>query len=351
MNKLLIYMTIGTTLFTSCGKQNNLDVGYTGEDISKNAIIVRDKVTKAATLQMSIDEDWTLYTGSSVDNIDFSKAIASGSGKGIFPLDVSDSVRSYFELITSKGTAILSEQHLPMSGGFNFRDLGGYKTSDGRYIKWGKIFRSDDLHNLTEADLDYLASIPLVSVVDFRAEEEVRQGPDKNPSSVKNNYNYSITPGNLIAGATSIDDLGKLTEDQANTIMADMYILLVTDSASIQQYQNLFQLLQNEEDIPLMFHCSAGKDRTGMGAALILSALGVDEETILDDYLQSNIYLADKYAKYKDESPALKSLFEVQPEFLQAGLNRIKKDHGSVENYLTTVLNVDIKKMRQKYLY
>ncbi|MDR3059067.1 MAG: tyrosine-protein phosphatase [Prevotella sp.] len=351
MNKIFIYMTVATVFLVSCGKQSNLKAGYTGEDISKDAKIIRDKTSKVASLQIQIKGEWALYEGSSVDNIDFSRPIASGSEPGTFPLDISDSVRSYFELVSQRGTAILSEQHLPMTGGYNFRDLGGYKTSDDKYVKWGKIFRSDDLHNLTEADLDYLASIPLISIVDFRSKEEMNQAPDKNPSSVKTNYSYSISPGNLMAAASSLDDLAKLTANQADTLMIGMNILLVTDSACVQQYRNLFQLLQNDTDTPLMFHCSAGKDRTGMAAALILSALGVDERTILNDYLLSNIYLADKYAKCKDESPALKSLFEVKTEFLQAGLDRIKEDHGSIENYLTKVLNVDIQKMKQKYLY
>lgn len=76
-----------------------------------------------------------------------------------------------------------------------------------------------------------------------------------------------------------------------------MNTLLVTDPLCISRYRKLFSLLQNEENIPLMFHCSAGKDRTGMAAALVLSSLGVDEETILDDYLLSNFYLADKRQK------------------------------------------------------
>ena len=133
--------------------------------------------------------------------------------------------------------------------------------------------------------------------------------------------------------------------------MKDMNILLVTDSACIHQYKEFFKLLQNGDDIPLMFHCSAGKDRTGMGAALVLSALGVDEQTILKDYLLSNTYLANKYAGLKSQYPTISSLFEVKPEFLQAGLDKIKKDHGSVENYLTKVLGVDIQKMREMYLY
>lgn len=142
-----------------------------------------------------------------------------------------------------------------------------------------------------------------------------------------------------------------MTPDKIDSLMMEMNILLVTDPDCINRYKKFFELLQNKSNTPLLFHCSAGKDRTGMGAALILSALGVDEQTIMKDYLLSNIYLANKYSKMKAANPNLSSLFEVKPEFLQAGLDKIKNDHGNVENFLTKMLNIDIAKMREMYLY
>ncbi|NDV78499.1 tyrosine-protein phosphatase [Dysgonomonas sp. 511] len=348
MNKILFYMTLGTAILSSCAKQENKP-GYSGKDVTADVSIIRSKKDKSASLQIYTSGKWTLYGGNSVDNIDFSNPIAQGQDSGTFPLDVADSVRSYFQIVTEEGKAILADRHLPMTGGYNFRDLGGYRTTDGKYVKWGKIFRSDDLHNLTDADLKYLSAIPLTSIVDFRSEEERTLQPDINPASVKENYAYAISPGNLMEAVSK--DIRLLTAEKVDTLMMEMNILLVTDSACIAQYRKFFELLQNEADVPLMFHCSAGKDRTGMGAALVLSALGVDEQTIIRDYLDSNIYLANKYAKFKTEYPQLSALYEVKPQFLQAGIDRIKKDHGSIENYLTKVLNVDIQKMQQMYLY
>jgi len=255
--------------------------------------------------------------------------------------------RYYFQLVTDESKTILSEQHLPMYGGYNFRDLGGIRTSDGKYVKWGKIFRSDDLHELTPGDLDYLSSIPLTSIVDFRSEKEMQIAPDKNPASVKKNYPFSITPGNL----TSAESVSGFSIAQMDSVMMNMNELLVSDSACITQYKDFFELLQNEDNIPLMFHCSAGKDRTGMGAALFLFALGVDEETILKDYLLSNVYLRGKYAKYIAEKPNLKPLFEVKPQFLMEGIDKMKNDYGTPQKYIEEVLGVDIQKMREMYLY
>jgi len=320
---------------------------FSGKDLMNTAEIVRNKETKSAELKIQTDGKWTIYAGLSADKIDFSKPLAQGEGSGTFPLSVSDSVRSYFQLITEDGKAILAESHLPMAGGYNFRDLGGIRNKDGKYVKWGKILRSDDLHNLTEADLNYLSSIPLKSIVDFRSQQEMEMAPDKVPSSVSEDYPYSINPGNLMA-ALDMDNLSVPTLDSA---MMDMNILLVTDTSAIREYRKFLDLLQNENDVPLMFHCSAGKDRTGMGAALILFSLGVDEETIMNNYLESNKYLGDKYGKYIEQYPDLEPLFQVKSEFLKAGIDQMKKDHGSVENYLKNVLDVDIDKMKEMYLY
>lgn len=335
-------------LLASCGNSGEVSrAEYAGEDISGVARIVRDKQSKAASLSIEVPGKWTLYAGPSVETIDFSRPLLEGDGAGTFPLAVSDSVRSYFQLITEKGKAILAERHLPMTGGYNFRDLGGFKTTDGRYVKWGKIIRSDDLYHLTEADLTYLASLPLISVVDFRAEAEVSQAPDKLPATTTGHYPYSITPGNLTASM----DLSSLSSNKGDSVMMEINIMLVSDTASIKRYTDYFTLLQNEKDIPLLFHCSAGKDRTGMAAALTLFALGVDEETIMKDYLSSNVYLGDKYREYIAKYPALRSLFEVKSEYIQAGIEWVKKEYGTVENYLGKVLHVDTEKLKVMYLY
>jgi len=99
-----------------------------------------------------------------------------------------------------------------------------------------------------------------------------------------------------------------------------------------------------------LFHCTAGKDRTGMGAALFLAALGVDEETIYSNYLESNKNLEGKYAKMLEEHPEAEKMFGVQRSYLETGLSYVKETYGSIENYLTEVLAVDIDKLKELYL-
>lgn len=347
MNKLLIFISLSLIVIASCNTNTMNKATYTGNDLSDKVYITRDKTTKQASLVINTPGKWELYSGSSVDNIDFSKSIVKGDSNGTYSLNVNDTARSYFQIVTEQGSAILAERHLPMTGGYNFRDLGGFKTTDGKYVKWGKVFRSDDLNKLTDADLKYLNSIPLISIIDFRSPSEIKLSPDKMPRSTRNNYAFSITPGNL----SSIDDIKNMTTDQINNTMKSINQMLVTDSSCIAQYRLYFDLLQDETETPLMFHCSAGKDRTGMGAALFLYSLGVDEKTILNDYLSSNKYLGDKYKPILTQHPNLKPLLEVDESFLKAGIEQIKKDHGSIENYLTNILNVDLNKMRQLYLY
>lgn len=346
MNK---YLIVGTLLLSgmilSCKKTIEKGV-YEGQDISETASIIRDKESKEAALSINYDGDWTLYSGLSDNTIDYSKSI-SGTGKGIFPINIDDSVRSYFQLITNDGKAILAERHLPMAGGFNFRDLGGIKTNDNKFVKWGMFFRTDELGKLTKEDLAYLSSIPITTVIDFRSKQEVASLPDKLPQSVKNYIELNIAPGNL--HLTNLEDLTSI--GNFSDFMIDMNKAFVTDSAIIAQYKEFFSILQKYENMPVIFHCTAGKDRTGMGAALILFALGVDESIIMKDYLSSNVYLKDKYKDIIEKHPELKPMLIVEPQYIQASIDLMKEKYGSVDNYLTSVLGVDLIKFKQRYLY
>ncbi|MDF7670327.1 tyrosine-protein phosphatase [Orbaceae bacterium ESL0721] len=312
-------------------------------DINQIAKISRDKTTKKAILQIATAESWRLYSGTSPDKIDFTKPILEGEGSGEFPLNIDNNRRTYFGIVTQHGKGIIAENHLPMRGGYNFRDLGGIRTKDGHHIKWDKLIRSDELGNLTDNDLTYLSSLPLITVVDFRRTDEITALPDRLPKTVKNDVQLNIVSANLKPGSNSIEDV----RDWMIFINEE----LVTDKTIQQSYKDFFKLVQNEKNTPLLFHCSAGKDRTGMAAALILYVLGVDENIIFQEHMLSNQYLKEKYAPTIAKQPELQPQFEVQEAYFRRAFDRIKKDHGSIENYLTTVLDVDIAKMRAIYLY
>lgn len=342
--QILIFslLFVFTLIIISCKQIKTNKIMYEGKPVK--AEISRDKNTKNAVLDIDTSESWKLYAGKTVETIDLGKAVLEGNGKGNFEIPLNHSDRSYFRLDTESGKMILAEKHLAMEGGYNFRDLGAYKTKDGKYLKWGKLFRSDDLANLSDKDLQYLSSISIATIVDFRDESEMLTAPDRLPANA-NYEKMSISPGNLFSGIQNIEN------NNIDSLMMEMNRLFVSDSTIIATYRNFFQVIQNEKNTPILYHCSAGKDRTGMASALILYALGVDEATIMDDYMLSSVYLADKYGKFIEQYPEAASLFTVKKNFLQAGIDLAKEKYGSIENFLTDHLDVDIDKMKKMYLY
>lgn len=229
---------------------------------------------------------------------------------------------------------------LPLEGAYNVRDLGGYKTIQGKQVKWHRIIRADDLHNLTESDLKLLSGIPIRSYIDFRSDEEMISAPDKTPCSLKNYFHLKIDPASII-------DLKKISAAQTPKLLEDINRIFVNHCQDI--FRRFFHILMNTDNIPLLFHCSAGKDRTGFAAALVLASLGVDKETIIHDYLLSATYLKGKYHVEIEKNPALEPLMTVKREYIEAAFQFINSEYGSMENYLTKNLEVDIARMQTLY--
>ena len=273
-------MRIDSLLLEEEGKS-----GVSMDKATQEAQIIRNKYTKEASLILNIEGNWYLYAGHTVENINYSTPILTGNGGGTFPLKVSTSIRIYFILETETEKKLSSERHLPMDEGYNFRALGGFKTKKGRYTTSGNLFRADELSNLTESDIKYLTSIPITSVIDFRAQAETRRSPDRLPPTVQFTYPIAITPGNLSTEGVQAN----LLKTNIDSHMKHMNRLLVSDPACVRSFRIFFAIVQNNLSAPLIFHCSAGKDRAGMAAALVLFALGVDEETGMEDDLASKI--------------------------------------------------------------
>lgn len=316
------------------------------EDIRKKVQITRNKYTKEAILNVYYTGKWSLFANSSTDFDTIAEPIMKNKGEGNFTLNINNSERTYFLFKTETEKFIFAEKLIPVEGGYNFRDLGGIRSKNGKHVKWGKLFRADDMSHLTESDLTYLASIPITSVIDFRAPSECKRSPDKLPHTARFTYPIAITPGNLSTEGIQANLLNK----NINIHMKQMNRLLVSDPACVRAYRILFAIIQNNLSAPIVFHCSAGKDRTGMAAALILFALGVDEETIINDYLMSKDFLTDKYAAFIAKYPHTEPLFTVKRIYIKAAINQIKREHGSINNFLTKVLKVDIPKMKWLYL-
>ena len=201
--------------------------------------------------------------------------------------------RYYFNVVPDgeKGR-VIAERQVPLEGAVNFRDLGGYRSSDGRRVRWGQVFRSDSLARLTERDRIRVEHLGLKLIIDFRTPNEVKKSPDRLPqSSTMRCLNLPITHGefDFVSAVERIKkgDDSWLTED----FMLSGYIHNLDEFA--HTWGEVIRRLIEPENRPLLFHCTGGKDRAGTCAALILLALGVPEETVIDDHQLSNILIAD----------------------------------------------------------
>lgn len=315
-------------------------------NINKIASIQRDKNTKTAVLKIKTEGPWQIFGGYTPDTIDYSSPIQSGTSTGKYTLDIDTNRHIFFGLRTNSEQGIIAEKHLPMAGGYNFRDLGGIENKNKQTIKWGKLFRSDDLQDLTPEDIFYLSSIPIHAIADLRTLGETKQSPDKLPPSVRRIYPLSITSGNLTPERIS----SYLGRDDMDKLMIEMNRSFITEPTCIDNFRILFHIMQDKTNLPLLYHCSAGKDRAGMATALILYSLGVPEETIIEDYMLSKKYLADKYAMIIEKYPQIEPLFSVKPEYLKAGIDQIIKSHKTIESFLTKTLKADIDHMQRIYL-
>jgi protein-tyrosine phosphatase len=172
---------------------------------------------------------------------------------------------------------VKSQRHTPFSTVFNFRDLGGYPAADGRTIRWERIYRSDGLHRLTEADLDAFAAVGVRTVLDLRRPDELAADGRIVESLGLAYHNVNFHPAMWPEHDLGPDDMPRYLADR----YAEMAAGGLNGSNAVGP---ALRLLVDADTAPIVFHCAAGKDRTGVLAALVLSLLGVDDDVIADDY-------------------------------------------------------------------
>jgi protein-tyrosine phosphatase len=217
-----------------------------------------------------------------------------------------------------------------MQGASNFRDVGGYRNAEGRRVRRGRVFRSDHLAGLTAQDRQQLQALGVRHSLDFRGATEHTLTPYDIPGVQR--VALAIEP-TVIARMQALVAQGVVpsTEDTVE-LMRETYRDFVNRNAGTFG-RFLKHLL--EVPTPQVFHCTAGKDRTGFAAALLLSALGVDRATILHDYLLTNqLYKRDTRLEGQGHPHVLKVLWQVQPEFLQAAFEAVDTQHGGMQDYL-----------------
>ena len=253
-----------------------------------------------------------------------------------------------------------NEEHrlLLMDGAHNTRELGGYKTVDGKSVKWGMLFRSDKLSDISETDQKYLQTLGIKKIVDFRSEEEKTEDPDIIPAGI----NYVEMPISVDGAMRSKIEavLKGETDKEVKSFLVDANKEFVTSYTDV--YENFLRGLI-DEDAPTLFHCTAGKDRAGFAAAITLIALGVSKETVIEDYMKTNTFTQERIEEildqielmslYQTDAEILRPLVGVERVYIETAFKTAEEKYGSLENFIRVGLNIsdgDIQKLRNKFL-
>jgi len=231
-------------------------------------------------------------------------------------------------------------RRLPLSGAVNFRDLGGYETADGRRLRWSRVFRSDSLAELGDADLVLLQSLGLRTICDLRGEPERAHKPNCALGQAVTTHAIGFMPHGgeeLLAGARD----GSIGPAEIETRVQDIYRRFVVEQST--SFAQLLQLIADADSLPLVFHCTSGRDRTGFATAMLLTALGVPLAAIEADYQLSNDYRRDLTFQVGGivAADVMAALTQAHPSYLAAALTTIDQHHGSAERYLREALGLD----------
>lgn len=259
----------------------------------------------------------------------------------------------------------MSKKHISFDGTPNFRDLGGYQSRCGRTVDFGRLYRCGQLSQLSDRDLLTLQNLNVGVICDFRREEEVKRDPSRLPELAPPRIiPLSIDPGSLTTFSQKLKIEG-LSQDW------DMAGFMVgINKAFVVELKDKFsRFLQEVVNLPndqaLVFHCAAGKDRTGFAAALVLMCLNVPRAQIEHDYMLTEQYfipedelpqLTSKYADYGFDcvdSSVIRPMLEVRLEYIRAAFNVIDAQYNKVEDYLLAVHGLDdiaLERIRDRFL-
>ncbi len=233
---------------------------------------------------------------------------------------------------------------LPFENMHNFRELGGYRNRDGRTLRWGRIYRSDKISGLNEMDKRYLERLQLARVVDFRSDEERHDSPHSLADG--STTHIEILP--ITVEAAEVDKMVASLKCETTTCEDMARYLINANFEMIERFTHVYRKWMHdllvEENYPQVFHCTAGKDRTGLAAALLLSALDVPREVIIEDYLATNHFTAERIndvthaihnsSMFQVNEDVIRVLFSVRPQFIQAAFDAIDQAYGNIETYI-----------------
>ncbi len=248
---------------------------------------------------------------------------------------------------------------IKMEGVANFRDVIAYQRVNGQSLKAGLLYRSASLHQATTADVEYLNILGVNTVVDLRNTTEVIHEPS--PDGLLNAFNCISLP--ILVKGTSREDIIELLQSgdgDFNQLIIDANVAMALEHHA--DFSLFFKSLL-EQPLPLLFHCSEGKDRTGFASALLLRLLGVDKAAVMEDYLYTNKANAAAIEKrienilhmseFNVTEAQLRLLLQVDESYLQAAFDSIAEKFGTIEAYAEKALGLsidDINRLRERFI-
>lgn len=238
----------------------------------------------------------------------------------------------------------------------NLRDMGGYKTADGATVAGGLVYRSNQLHNIGESDMLLLAKLNLKNTFDLRTAAERSALPDELPDGV-NNVWLDVMADLPTSGPANLTALladpqlanASLGDGRAEEMFKTAYRQCISMPSALIAYRELFLSLGDKEQLPALFHCATGKDRTGWAAAALLTLLGVPQEAVIEDYMRSNDYILPMYDTLIQRfvaaggSPSIPiAILGVKEEYLDTAFDEMQTQYGSIENYFAEGLGITV---------
>jgi len=333
------------------------------------AEVTQTGTSYAVTWESPEGGDVAVYAGTDPDAVGRDRLVGRGGAGGTVTVtDLPAAPRWYFELVPADGDPlVVADRSLHITSAPNFRDVGGYRTEDGRWVKVGKLYRSDGLDDLTSDDVATLNAIGVHLVCDLRTDYERETDPDVaitgsetvqlNVAADGADLTKQITEAILAGDAVKQQEI--LGAGKGAELMTTGGTTFVTGASAKAAYTQMYERIADPANLATVFHCSAGKDRTGWAAASFLTMLGVPRDTVFHDYLLSNDYLAESNAATLAKTKAiidpalLEPVIGVAPEYLQASFDAVDTEYGSIDGYLTEGLGLSqptIDQIRQEFL-
>ncbi len=331
-----------------------------------NAAVKREEELLVITWEGSNLDTVSVYMAEDPDFTESDATFVGSTAENQYRLEAAKNVRLYFILKGENGARIrVAERVITMDSLSNFRDLGGYLTEDGKRTKWGKLLRSAAHDSITDNDVALLQKMGLKTVIDYRSTYEIHDNADREIEGVT----YKSLRPMEDPNATNILDANQSrsmrSAEEAIAMLTGINRKLGGDPYCNSIYREVMKTALDPAQVPMVQHCTAGKDRVGVGSATMLLALGVPRETILSDYLLSN---ENKLSANKlgggaaakagiEITPEMLKMFEalskVHAEYLEAFFDTIDTKFGGTEGYLKDALGLtddELATMKAMYL-